>query len=151
MKKYFSQFLALIGGISLGLVGTAMAATTISTNISTGGTLTVTGAVTTSGTTGVRFLSIDRSDSSYHDFFFYQSTGGGFAIRADGTVGVGTTTPYSKFHVTSGASATTTVSIGEIGDATSKGCVNMKRSDGGAASFFITAAGVMVVETTYCK
>jgi hypothetical protein len=72
-------------------------------------------------------------------------------ILDTGEVGIGTTTPFSKFHVTSGASATTTATIGSIGLTTSKSCVNMNRSDGGASSFFINAAGVMIVETNYCR
>jgi hypothetical protein len=68
-----------------------------------------------------------------------------------GSIGIGTTSPFSIFHVTSGASATTTVTIGSIGLTSSKGCVNMNRSDGGAGSFYINAAGVMVTEPNYCR
>jgi hypothetical protein len=53
--------------------------------------------------------------------------------------------------VTSGASATTTVTIGSIGLTSSKGCVNMNRSDGGPGSFYLNAAGVMVSEANYCR
>jgi hypothetical protein len=66
-------------------------------------------------------------------------------------VGIGTTTPVGKLHVSAGASATTTVTIGEIGVSSSKSCVNIKRSDGGAASFYVNAAGTMVVESNYCR
>ena len=68
-----------------------------------------------------------------------------------GKLGIGTTSPFSAFHVTSGASATTTVTIGSIGLTSSKGCVNMNRSDGGAGSFYINPAGVMVTEPNYCR
>ncbi len=66
-------------------------------------------------------------------------------------VGIGTTTPATTLHISAGASATTTVTIGELGLTTSKACVNMNRSDGGPASFFINGAGVMVVSTSYCQ
>ncbi len=65
--------------------------------------------------------------------------------------GFGTTTPATKLHVSSGASATTTVSIGELGLSSSKACVNMNRSDGGAGSFYINAAGAGVFEANYCR
>ncbi len=69
----------------------------------------------------------------------------------NGRVGIGTTTPFSTFHVTAGANATTTTSIGSIGLTTSKGCVNMNRSDGGAGSFYLNAAGTIVSEANYCR
>lgn len=75
----------------------------------------------------------------------------GATVDTDAMIGIGTTTPYSRFHVTQGANATSTVTIGEIGLSTSKGCVNMNTSAGGAASFYINAAGVMVVENNYCR
>jgi trimeric autotransporter adhesin len=75
---------------------------------------------------------------------------GGTGIYAV-NVGIGTTTPATRLHISSGANATTTVTIGELGLTTSKACVNMNRSDGGPASFFINAAGTMVVSTSYCQ
>ncbi len=74
-----------------------------------------------------------------------------FIVNGTGNVGLGTTTPQSKLQVTSGASATTTVTVGELGLTSSKSCVNMNRSNGLAASFYINAAGTLVVETNYCK
>lgn len=70
--------------------------------------------------------------------------------------GVGTTTRsttggQNTFSVTAGPSATTTVNIGDIGVATSKGCVNMNRSDGGAGSFYLNPAGALTSEANYCK
>ena len=53
MRKFSAQFLVFAVGISLGLGATAIAATTISTNISTGGTLTVTGASYLTGAVGI--------------------------------------------------------------------------------------------------
>lgn len=99
---------------------------------------------------GVRFISIDRSGGDvYKDFFFYQSNGG-TTLKANGNVGIGTTSPATKLHVSSGASATTTVTIGELGLSSSKACVNMNQVDGSAGSFYI-AGGVMRVESNYCR
>lgn len=61
-----------------------------------------------------------------------------------------TTSPYKGMHISNGASATTTVTIGELGLTTSKSCVNMNDNTGNAASFYIRA-GVMVVEANYCR
>lgn len=74
----------------------------------------------------------------------------GDLLVGSGNTGLGTTTPFSKLHVSNGASATTTVTIGEIGLSTSKGCVNMNQANGSAGSFYI-AGGVLVVENNYCK
>jgi len=52
-KNTFGPLLAFAFGISLGLAGSVLAATTISTNVSTGGTLTVTGASTLMGNVGI--------------------------------------------------------------------------------------------------
>lgn len=65
--------------------------------------------------------------------------------------GIGTTTPATKLQISSGANATTTVSIDELGLTSSKACANMNRSDGGAGSFFINAAETLVAETNYCR
>ena len=72
-------------------------------------------------------------------------------IDPAGHVGIGTTTPATQLQISSGASATTTVTIGELGLSSSKACVNMNRADGGPGSFYISAAGAMVVESNYCK
>jgi len=67
------------------------------------------------------------------------------------SVGIGTTTPQSRLHISSGANATTTTTIGELGLTTSKGCINMNRSDGGAGSFYLNSSGVLVSEANYCR
>jgi hypothetical protein len=72
-------------------------------------------------------------------------------IDGNGNIGIGTSNPQSKLHVSAGANATTTISLGELNVATSKTCVNMNRSSGAPASFFINDAGAMVVENSYCK
>jgi hypothetical protein len=73
------------------------------------------------------------------------------ALFNGGNVGIGTTTPATKLQVSSGASATTTVTVGELGLTSSKACVNMNASDGSASSFYINAAHALVVEANYCR
>ncbi len=79
------------------------------------------------------------------------SSGPDMTITSGGNVGIGTTTPATRLHVSSGASATTTVTIGELGLSSSKGCVNINRSDGGAGSFYLNAVGAIVSEANYCR
>jgi hypothetical protein len=74
-------------------------------------------------------------------------------VRFDtsGNIGIGTSTPYSKFHVSSGASATTTVNFGTVGSATSKACFNTKNVSGDDISFYFNAANGLVVEGNLCR
>ena len=72
-------------------------------------------------------------------------------IDADGKVGIGVKTPQSLFHVSAGAAATTTISVGELSAPDSKSCVNMKSTAGTPISFYFNAAGSMVVEQNYCR
>ncbi len=72
-------------------------------------------------------------------------------LTTTGNLGIGTTTPATKLHISSGASATTTVTIGELSLTSSKGCVNINRSDGGAGSFYLNGAGALVSEANYCR
>ena len=183
---------------SFAVVGFVSAATTISTDISTGGLLSVTGISTllgnvSIGTTTAPSVALHirpagnispgmRLEASNGDSIFfwsdgvdragiigaynyvdgssgkplYLNTNGGFTdsygiVAVNNNFGIGTSTPYSRLHVTSGANATTTVTIGEIGVASSKACVNMKRSDGGAGSFYINGQGQGIFEANYCK
>jgi len=62
MKNLRFHLLAFALGISLGLAGTAFGATTISTNISTGGTLTVRGASYLTGGLGIASHRAHHSD-----------------------------------------------------------------------------------------
>ncbi|MFA6459339.1 MAG: hypothetical protein WCV79_03015 [Candidatus Paceibacterota bacterium] len=71
-------------------------------------------------------------------------------VTSIGNVGIGTTTPYSKFHVTSGASATTTSNFGEVGVTSSKSCFNTKNSVGADISFYFVGTA-MVVENNLCR
>ncbi len=70
---------------------------------------------------------------------------------ATGNFGVGTTTAATKLQVTSGASATTTVTIGSLGLSSSKSCINVNASDGSAGSFYMNAAHQLVAEANYCR
>lgn len=72
-------------------------------------------------------------------------------ITSTGNVGIGTTTPYSRFHVSRGASATTTVNFGEVGSATSKACFNTKNTSGADISFYFNAANALVIESNLCR
>jgi hypothetical protein len=49
-----------------------------------------------------------------------------------------------------GASATTTINLGEIGDATSHACFNTKNTDGQDVSFYIVGTSI-VVENNLCQ
>lgn len=71
-------------------------------------------------------------------------------ISTTGMVGIGTSTPATRLQVSSGASATTTVTIGELGLSSSKACVNMNQANGSPGSFYISG-GAMVVESNYCR
>ena len=66
------------------------------------------------------------------------------------SVGIGTTTPYSKFQVTSGANATTTVNFGEVGVSSSHACFNTKNTAGADISFYFVST-TMVVENHLCR
>lgn len=74
-----------------------------------------------------------------------------FTVKQTGNVGIGTSTPQSRLQVTSGASATTTVTIGSLGLTSSKSCVNMNAADGSASSFYVSAAHTLIVEANYCR
>ena len=67
-----------------------------------------------------------------------------FVVRGNGNVGIGTSTPQGILTITKGASATTTVSIGELGLSTSKACVNIQTSAGTAGYFYLNSAGTIV-------
>lgn len=71
-------------------------------------------------------------------------------ITANGNVGIGTTSPVGRLHVSSGGNATTTVSFGLIGDTTSKTCFNTKNLAGNDISFYFLGTS-MIVESNLCK
>lgn len=71
-------------------------------------------------------------------------------FTASSTVGIGTTTPVGKLHVSAGESATTTTSFGEIGSDTSHACFNTKNTDGDDISFYFVGVE-MKVENNVCR
>lgn len=83
------------------------------------------------------YLTVASSTSNRLGKFYVDSSGN---ISASGTLAVN-----------KGASATTTVSVGSLGLASSKGCVNMQTSAGTQASFYINAAGTIVSELNACR
>jgi hypothetical protein len=121
--------------------------TGLSSNGNGGDVILTAGSATGNGGSDVIFQSVTHNQGSGSSMRLPVES----ARFYNGNFGIGTSTPVAKLHVTSGASATTTVTIGELGLSTSKACVNMNRSNGGAASFYINAAGTLVVETNYCR
>ncbi len=77
------------------------------------------------------------------DFTFPDSSGTFGLLEADQTWSGSNT--FSK-----GASATTTVDFGEVGDSSSRACFNTKNTDGNDISFYFVGAS-MVVESDSCK
>lgn len=102
------NFIKLVGVTAIGsllMAGIAFAATTISTNISTGGTLSVTGASTLSSTLGVTGLS---------------TLTGGYVSQASSTVvGAFTTTGANSFGSTLGVTGLSTLTGGYVSQASS--------------------------------
>jgi hypothetical protein len=96
-------------------------------------------------------LSVNPNGISGPAFAIGSSTRTTFIVTNVGRTGIGTSSPSTQLHVSSGANATTTITVGELGLNTSKACVNMNRSDGGAGSFYLNSAGVIVSEANYCR
>lgn len=92
----------------------------------------------------------------------YVGTGGSTALTfltgasergrfaTSGFFGIGTTTPFSRLQVTSGTSATTTSTFGEIGDTSSKSCFNAKNNTGAGISFYFVGTTI-VIENNLCR
>lgn len=164
MRKYFSVVLSVfVSVMAVALVGSA--ATTISTDISTGGTLSVTGASTLTGnvsaagtlavtgattltglttmgyasTTGVsltRNLMVNG---------FATTTGSNGDIATDGFIGVGpTTTPAWDISVTSIATSTATLtsSTANVG-----GCLQLRSATGTLYRMYIGADDMATTTT----
>jgi len=75
------------------------------------------------------------------------------SVFSDTRVGIGTTSPVGKLHVSGGQNATTTITIGEIGNqgqANSKACFNTKNNTSGDISFYFVGT-TMVVESNLCR
>ena len=102
-------------------------------------------------TTSLENYLFDTSvDNSFDLVNFKENGTSRLTIDGNGKVGIGTSTPYSKFHVTAGASATTTVNFGEVGVSSSKACFNTKNTAGSDISFFFVGT-TMVVENHLCR
>lgn len=72
-------------------------------------------------------------------------------ITATGDVGIGTSTPVGKMHLTSGT-GTTTITAGIFGSSTSKVCYNSRTAGGALVSFYVNQAGNgFVFESTQCQ
>jgi len=96
------------------------------------------------GTVANGILKFDQLSSTDKVFTFPNFSGTLGLLEIDQTWS-GTNT-FSK-----GASATTTVDFGTLGDATSRACFNTKDAvTGGDVSFYI-ANGAMVVENNVCR
>jgi len=67
-----------------------------------------------------------------------------------GNVGIGTSSPQQIFTVDSGASATTTLELGDIYSGTGKTCFNISQADGSVGSFYF-AGGDIVIENNVCR
>ena len=103
------------------------------------------------GTTDTWAMGFDVSNSSFNISENGSiGTSDRLVIKTGGSVGIGTSTPNNLFHVSAGASATTTVEFGDQYIATSKSCFNTKNNTGSAISFYFVGT-TMVVENSRCK
>lgn len=120
----------------LAIVYSAFSATTLSSNISTDGTLSVTGATTLSSTLGV--TGISTFTGAVYATSTLQATGNSLFY---GTLGVsGTTTPYQELGVTGDAAlstaATTTISAESTGTGVG-GCLELKSAVAGEGTRWV--------------
>lgn len=80
---------------------------------------------------------------------FNQSNGaalGTFYVDSSGNVSAS-----GSLRINQAGSTTTTINVGNLGSAGSKACFNTQTAVGTQASFYISAAGTMVVELNACK
>ncbi len=153
----FAQLLGGAGGVSSGNGGDALVASGNALSSSgAGGNVRFEASCNSMGTNCGQFvfrndgtvangiLKFDQLSSTDKVFTFPNFSGTLGLLEIDQTWS-GTNT-FSK-----GASATTTVDFGTIGDATSRACFNTKDAvTGGDVSFYI-ANGAMVVENNVCR
>ncbi len=142
------------------------AASTISTDISTGGTLTVTGnSVLTSADIGGGYsaggsgatitaagkLSVN-GDLEINGMATTTAASGNIATQ--GTLGVATTTPSQEIGVAGdaffGSSATTTVFVTSTGS-TKGGCLQLTGTNGTTYRIYVGGAGTLVTEAGSCQ
>ena len=114
------------------------------------GGLEINPSLTIGGATGVRFLSIDRADSdAIKDFYFYNS-GGGVTFKADGSVGIGSTSPTVPLQVTvSGSNATSSLEVGKAGQ--TKGSCLVMYDAVGTVQYVSIHDGAFVISASSCK
>jgi len=112
------------------------AATVDSLNVSTGG-ITNAGAVS-----GVTTLTASGNLTVDTSTFYVDAT--------NNRVGVGTTTPTVSLHIDDGATATTTIAIGDRTSGTGKSCLDLAASDGTAVRAYIVGTS-WVIEAGTCE
>ena len=84
------------------------------------------------------------------NLIFGTSIDGTGTTLSSGKIGIGTSTPVGKLSVSSGASATTTINIGDMYSGTGKSCFNAATNTGGVVSFYFVGT-TMVVEANVCR
>jgi hypothetical protein len=137
-----------VDGLYLSSFANGPGATNYAIHSAGGTTLFQTGAASTVG------MQVERAAGQTADLLQLLDNDGTTVLSTfdkNGSLGIGTSTPQGKLQVTAGANATTTVTIGELGLTSSKGCVNINASDGSASSFYVNAAHQLVVEANYCR
>lgn len=73
-----------------------------------------------------------------------------FILRgSNGFVGVGTSTPAVRLHVSGGTSATTTVEF-DARSSTSRSCINLRSNTGGAVSIYVIGT-TLKIEANACR
>lgn len=97
-------------------------------------------------------LRVDASAGENFEFVTATPNATRMVIQGNnGKVGIGTSSPASILHVSSGASATTTVEFGAQSTG-AKTCFNVRSADGGESSFYINAAETaFVIEPNRCR
>ena len=157
--------LAVIVGV-FAVVATVQAATTISTNISTGGTLDVTGlsslgqasstmlSANTAYFGGTATTTISAAGvASFPSTISVSATSSLATTTVNRFLVVGSTTPqHGRSDVLIDGTATTTLQLSTSGAATVGTCIQMKSVAGANTRIYVNAAGTgLIVEAGLCK